>query len=115
MTLDEKDQALVNAAKAAFKRQVEELDPRTTMKLQAARRRALDATPTFGWMPWMVASGFAAASVALLAGVMWFSQPVVRPPVSDPEEFELVTADDSLEFYDELEFYRWLAERDQTG
>ena len=115
MTLDENDQALVDAAKAAFERHGEELDPRTAMRLQAARRRAVAAQPTLGWTPWLVAGGFATASVALLAGVMWFSQPVVHPPVSDPEAFELVTADESLEFYDELEFYHWLAQYDQTG
>ena len=113
MTTDDRDRQLIGAARADFERQVEGLDARTARRLQTARRRALEASPSRGWMPWLAAGGVAAA--AGLAGVLWFAQPVTHPPVSDPEEFELVTAGESLEFYDELEFYHWLADRNSTS
>jgi hypothetical protein len=64
---------------------------------------------------WVWAGGFAAAAVATLAGVLWFSKPAAVLPVHDFDEFELVTTTEAFDFYDELEFYRWLATYDSAG
>jgi len=41
--------------------------------------------------------------------------PAVAPPTIGLEQFDLLSENDSLDLYDDLEFYRWLAARTDAG
>jgi len=84
------------------------LDELTIARLHAARRRAIDARPRR--LVWLAAGGLATAALtATLVAFLLFA-PAVAPPVSGLEQFDLLSDNDGLELYRDLEFYRWLAE-----
>ena len=110
----EKDQALVSAAKTVLDRSVEEIDAAMLARLRIARQGALAVQPS--WLPRLaLAGGFATASVAILASVLWLFVPNGTGPHPGHEEFELLTAAEGLEFYENLEFYGWLAESERAS
>lgn len=114
MTLEEKDQTFLAAAKEALDQSVRTLDARTLTRLRQARRRALEARPR--QVPRLVwAGGFATISVALLAGALWLYRPVSNDTFSGLEDLELLTSVENLEVYEDLEFYGWLAETGSAG
>jgi len=108
------DQALVSVAKAALDRSVEALDAETLARLRMTRQRALAVQPS-RFPRLVLVGGFATASVAILASLLWLFAPNGTGPLPGHEEFELLTAADGLEFYENLEFYGWLAESERAS
>jgi len=105
---DDKESRFIAAAKAALDRSTQQLDELTIARLRAARRRAVEARPRR--LVWLAAGGLATAALtATLVAVLLFA-PAAAPPVSGLEQFDLLSENDSLELYRDLEFYRWLAE-----
>lgn len=94
-------------------RDSEKLDMVTSARLSAARARALDAarTPARPWL-WAVP----AAATAVLVAALW----VPNAPVSVPaapvaagntvasEALDVLTDEQSPEFYQDLEMYEWI-------
>ncbi|MFQ5992236.1 MAG: DUF3619 family protein [Nitrospiraceae bacterium] len=112
MNGNEKEERFINAAKAALDRSTEDLDDGVLRRLRGARHRALE-TPA-STAAWAWASGLAAASVAVLAVTLWLTQPSATDPLPDLNDVEVLATAENLEFYDDLEFYSWLAEREST-
>lgn len=108
MTMDERESSLMQRAKVILDHSVEELDQQTILRLQRARLDAL--TPRPRSVRWMFAGGVATFSVVVLAVTLWMSKPVAVMPVHEADDLEVVTAAENLEFYDEIDFYRWLAD-----
>lgn len=107
-TVNPHDDALIAAARAVLDRSVDRLDPEIAVKLQRARIQALDARP---WpVRWLLAGGLVTASLAALAVTLVLSRPVPVVPVHHVDDFEIVTTSEAMDFYDEIEFYRWLAD-----
>lgn len=105
---DDKESRFIAAAKAALDRSTQQLDELTIARLRAARQRAVEARPRR--LAWLAAGGLATAALtATLVAVLLFA-PAAAPPVSGLEQFDLLSENDSLELYRDLEFYRWLAE-----
>lgn len=99
----------IAAVKRELDRGAEALDGLTLARLRRARRRALDAQPRP--RRWLLTGGLATAALsAALAAVLLFA-PAIAPPLSDLEQFDLLSENDNLDLYDDLEFYRWLAAR----
>ena len=113
MTTDEPDQRLLHTAKALLDRSAEELDQPTTLCLQRARAHALTARPRS--IRWIFAGGLATASVMTLAAILWVSTPPAIIPLHEADDVEVVTAAEHLEFYDEIDFYQWLADHHGEG
>lgn len=101
------------------------LDAGTSARLRAARRRAVEAAAGAGtwrrvWIGFWhgkrsgwtggVAGGLALAGAALVAVMLW--HPGVHPAarVTTPGDLELLSSNNSLEFYRDLDFYQWLQE-----
>jgi len=97
--------------RAQLDQDARELDELTVARLRAARRQALDAGPRR--MRWLAAGGLAAATVAGLVALLLLT-PAASPPANGLEQLELL-ADADIEVYDNLEFYRWLAEQRRAG
>jgi len=105
---DDKESRFIAAVKAELDRDTQQLDELTIARLRAARRKALEARPRR--LTWLAVGGLATAALtATLVAFLLFT-PAVAPPVSGLEQFDLLSENDGLELYRDLEFYRWLAE-----
>lgn len=106
------DEEFAGRAKALFDESVERLDAATQSRLNRGRQAALaelDRTgPAGHWGRWMPAAGIAAA--AAVAVVVWQGHPVdgTSPPADSVTEFEILIGEDSIEMFEDLEFYRWM-------
>ena len=109
---NEKEERFINAAKAVLDRSTEELGDGVLRRLRVARHHALK-TPA-SRAAWAWASGLAAASVAALAVTLWLTQPSTTDPLPDLNDIEVLGTAESLDFYGDLEFYSWLAERESA-
>lgn len=103
---------LTDRLRAALDEQANNLDADTLARLQQARQAALAGKTTapgfrqrlslrYSLVP---AGGFATAA---LAAMLWWGQPAPTTPTG-VQDFELLTADASLELLEELEFAEWL-------
>jgi hypothetical protein len=100
----------------ALDEEVARLDGATRSRLRQARARALDsmARRPAQHARWWLPAGAALASI-FLAVVLWRdqSEPFTAQLVA-PTDFELLSAEESLELYQDLDFYLWL-EREARG
>lgn len=94
---------------AALRREEHELDPRIAARIAAARRQALAAPRPLWIQRWFAP----AAGAAVLAGVLGVG--VFLPQarlVSEPEAVPAGQVAENPEFYQDLDFYLWLADSD---
>lgn len=87
---------------------LEQLDQETLQRLQQARFQALDAVKQSAWRTdWSV--GVAFASVAVIAVAVWLTVP--DPQLNTPsfDDMALMVDSQTLEFYEDVDFYYWLA------
>jgi len=114
---NELDAAWVWQAKAVLDQSVEGLDAATASRLNQARHAALARRPAR--QHWFLPAGLASACVLMLAVFTWHawrpmtSDDAIFPKAATSGDIELVSSDDSLEFYQDLEFYAWLDAQDQ--
>lgn len=101
-----KDEQLQQAVRQLLQADAEQMDEQVTLRLAAARRRAVAASATR--TPWPQLAGWAfAASVLLAVGVGWQLKPT--EPGLKADDFELLMSTEALELYEDWEFYAWLA------
>jgi len=112
--MNEQEQRLVDAAKKLLDQSAAELDRDTLSRLARARKRALAASTahrTFFRRPalptGMAVSLATAAAVALLA----FFGPLGRDAADQNlvADMGLLTSEESIEFFEDIEFYEWLS------
>jgi hypothetical protein len=103
------------SSRAILEESLSDLDHDTLVRLQQARARAVQASPRpLFWLT--PASGFAAASLAVLAVVLWWLQPIRPLPGHGVEDLDIIISVENIELFDDLEFYHWLAEQhDREG
>jgi len=113
----EKDEAFVETAKYLLSERAEKIDTKTRSRLRKGRYAALQSLksrkrPT----PWMwPAAGMAVACTAVLAFFLILKEPGPQEVLSNMEDIELLASSEPIEFYDDLEFYNWLAEHEGTS
>jgi len=118
--MNEQEQKMAAAAKKLLDESAAELDRETLSRLTRARKRAL-AAPTgrrafFGrpvLLTSMAASLATAAAVALLA----FFGPLGQDAVDQNfvADIGLLTSQESIEFFEDIEFYEWLSAVDEEA
>lgn len=103
------EQQLLTQVHRALDEGVAGLDGATRSRLAQARARALE--PRHGYRRWWLPAG-GAVLASVLTAVVWLGQPLPLPDngFSGVTDLELLTANDDLELYQELEFYHWLEE-----
>lgn len=120
MTEQRKHEDLTGRARELFDDSVERLDAATLSKLNRGRHRALteleNAKPRGVWLRWAPATAVAAAAVVTVMFMNGPQQAVVVAPVT-ASDFEMLLEADSLEMFEDLEFYSWLetAELEEDG
>ena len=109
------EQKFVAQITEALDASVDRIDAETRQRINAGRQRALeqDKRKPFLVATWNKTMLAAALSifVAVLVVKMQYQAPIEEENI---EAMELMAAQDTLDLYEELEFYTWLAEEDVT-
>ncbi len=115
MTMQDKDQQIVNSIKSELNESVENISARDLSAITQARHQAL-SRKTESKVNWMLLPAGAIVTACLAVVVYSFMQ--VTPVATDGQgllpEQELVTTFDGLDLYEdpeineELDFYEWL-------
>jgi hypothetical protein len=123
-------------AQALLRDSVEHLDGRTLSRLTQARHAALEAAKgrsllgSWGGWNWKLLAPISMAAAAMVLAMTLTMNPsqhtlqstIMANNLSDesandlPDKLEIIAAEDSLEFYRDVDFYAWLdAELDEDG
>jgi hypothetical protein len=110
--MNERDeQRIQELVRNVLERDADGLDADVTVRLAAARRRALGAVkPEMHWQP---VAGWAMAASALLAVSLWWQTSTVDGV--NAEDFEILVSGEQIELYEDLEFYDWLGSDNDAG
>lgn len=111
-----RDEKLVEKVRVFLDESMESLSPEVRLRLQEARYRAVQAAGEkprfFSFARWVTVGGLATATTAVLALFFWFNVPSVEIPDKQVEDIEILTSKDQIDFYKDLEFFRWLAAKE---
>lgn len=115
-------EALARQAKQALDDSLMDIDGETLAKLHRARNRALEASqqPNRFWsrVAWPAAGAAGALVLVLLVQLPQTTVEDNAIALLDHENddwLELVSAADDVEFYEDLEFFEWLADEQSAG
>jgi hypothetical protein len=112
----EQDEKFAVQAKKLFDDSVERLDAATLSRLNKARHQALaelqQTKPVQQWARWMPATGVAAAALVTVIVLQGPGVEGPEPPATTVTDFEILLGEDSLEMFEELEFYSWIDPQD---
>ena len=113
--MNKTDEQLARDAKKAFDQSVDGLDAATLSRLNRGRHEALAeaARPGREWLRWAPATGVAAAAVLLF--VMQTGPGDVDMISAPAPDLEILLGEESIEMYEDLEFYSWLDAQDFDG
>lgn len=112
--MNEQDRKFVDSAKRLLEESVTDLDGATLAQLARARNRALAGrAERKRWLqrPWPV-TGLAASVLVTAALVLLVMFGPLRQDKVDENlvaDLGLLTSEESLEFFEEIEFYQWLS------
>lgn len=96
-------------AKSTFDESVERLDGAALSRLNQARNVALEsAAATANWRRWIPAGGVAV--IALVSVLVLRGPEVDKIPDEAAADFEILLEGESLEMFEDLEFYSWIDE-----
>jgi hypothetical protein len=116
MNEHEKEKQIVEKIRGFLDESAENLPPDVCLRLQEARYQALKAAgekpPFFSFPRWITVGGLATATTAILAIFFWFNVPSVEIPAKQVEDFEILTSREQIDFYKDLEFFLWLAAKE---
>jgi hypothetical protein len=116
-------------AKQALDESAQNLDAATLSRLNRARQSALELARPRRMRSWFVPAGLASACAVLLAvAVVWHGPTPKAPDPFVPSgsavapgggfsagDLDLVSSDDGIEFYQDLDFYAWLDAQGQDN
>jgi hypothetical protein len=108
------EREVVEIVSGALNRSIAELDNRTAERLRRIRLAAVEQAGTerprwFAVHRWVTAGGITAFAALVLAVSVWVTVPRQIQPPGQVEDIEILTANDHLDIYENMEFYRWLA------
>lgn len=91
----------------------ENLGSRTEERLEDIRGQALMAAGEkrsrfFPPRRWVLAGSFAMVTLAAVGLFLWLSPSTETLPEGEIEDLEIITSQERIDFYQNLDFYRWL-------
>ena len=121
MNANDQEKYFLGKVKDLLDEGVEDLNSQTRQRLEHVRMSALRAagekySGLFTPLRWTMVGGFSTAMMAAAAFFFWQHTPPGELPVREVDDFEIITSSDHIDFYQNLDFYRWLAieENDTT-
>ncbi len=119
MKENECEKSLCDKVKKRLDENVERLDPRTVRALRGVRSEALDYFEKkrgYQLIPrWITAGGIATSTVLIAAVSVFYFSSQKPSSLKNPEDFELLSVKGQPELYQDLDFYRWLADQKVQG
>lgn len=109
MNANDNEQAFINKAKEAFDTSIESLDENTLSAITRCRQHALEKPS--GKRAWVMLPAGALATLALVVA-LYFSVSSQNTNGLEADDLDMLSSSESLEFYEDLEFYQWLDEND---
>ena len=119
--MSEDNSSLIDEIKNKLDESCEQIEPRVRSRLTQMRYRALDslddkthATQSY----WLPMGAFATAG--LLSVIIFLGNPVTSPKDNDAtyvalvDDMEILYSNDSLDLYEEVEFYQWLEDNESS-
>ncbi len=111
----------IGQARDVLEQSAQGLDAATLSRLNRTRQAALALHRPRAARPWFLPAGLASACVILLAATVWHAYvpagvpalPLSATMSGNGGDVDLVSGDDSLEMYQDLEFYAWLDAQEQ--
>ncbi len=115
MNQEGKERQLTDRARRMLEQRLEELDEETIGRLYEARQKALHR-PSPRRPRWIAMGGWAAAAASfLLVVTLWNSDNRTPEAPGIFEDLELLSTKEDMEFIEDLDFYLWLDDEQQTG
>lgn len=112
--MSERDRVFRKQLRRHLDQGLAELDGDTINRLRQARLKAAQGKPASRRRrDWLVLGGTVAAIT--LALVVSLRMETASPPQSMLEDLALLSAQEELVFYSELDFYAWLQQRERGG
>jgi len=95
---------------------VSRLDTETANQLEQIRTKALSLTEKpWGFLiprRWIMLGGLTSAAMTAVALFIWLYTFPGDFPSRNIEDFEIITSNEKADFYENLDFYRWLATKE---
>jgi hypothetical protein len=96
----------------------ENLGSQTERRLEELRDSALTAAEEkrsrfFPPRRWVLVGSFATVTLAAAAFFFWLSPSSPAPPTGEIEDLEIITSQERIDFYQNLDFYRWLGSEEK--
>jgi hypothetical protein len=116
MNVKDPEKLFLEKAHDLLDRGTENLGSWTERRLEEIRSQALMAAGEkrarfFPRRRWVLAGSFAMATLAA-AFLFWPSPSSPPPPTGEVEDLEIITSQDRIDFYQNLDFYRWLGSKE---
>lgn len=105
------DETTVTHAGARPDADAPSVDAETLQRLRELKAKRAEERTASGWLP--LVSSFSLAM--FVVGVMFYVLPREPSLSAGMEQLDLLTAEEEFEFYQDLDFYAWLAQQDATG
>lgn len=112
-------------ARQVLDESAQNLDAATLSRLNRARQAVLEQARPRALRPWFLPAGLASACAVLIAVAVAWNTPTrtAAPTLTDANagtfasDLDMMSSDDGLEFYEDLDFYAWLdaQEKDNNG
>jgi hypothetical protein len=116
MNEQEKEKRFVEKIRRFLDESAESLSTETGLRLREVRFQAVNAAGkkrgVFAFPRWITVGGLATATTAVLAIFFWFNVPSVEIPAKQVEDFEILTSREQIDFYKDLDFFLWLAAKE---
>ncbi len=114
MNASDQEKQFLEKARNLLNEGVENLDEQTcqclqNMRIEALRSMEEKSSGLFVSLRWIMVGGFATATMAAVALFFWLSTSPENLPAKHAEDFEIITSQERIDFYQNLDFYRWLA------
>jgi hypothetical protein len=112
----ERENRLEENIKSLLDRSSETLDERTRRRLEAIRRQSLEGPQKssrlfFKPLRWITAGAFATAC-AVFGMFFWLNTSPGELPVTHAEDLEIITSNDHIDLFQNLDFYEWLSTKE---
>lgn len=109
---DSPEDRLEQSLSTAFDNSVDKLDQVTANSIRRVRELALSGKT--GRYTGLRIPAFALASVCI-AVIIYVILPENSQPVLEVDDFEMLSSTDTIELYEDLEFYQWLEDNDLSS
>ncbi len=107
---------VVEMVRAELERSAADLDGETVERLRRARLAAVEAAAPgkkywFAVPRWVAAGGLAVFAAFALALSLWLAIPRQTQMTAQVEDMDILANHEHLDIYENMDFYRWLADR----